>query len=200
MTSPAPRRSRSRTSRPVVLAVAAVVVIAAGAGAWLLRPGQNVEPYRTATIERGDLSRTISASGTLQALVTVQVGSQLSGQVQEVLVDFNSPVRQGQVLAVIDPSTFQSRALQASADLAAQQAALEQQRASMRQAEAELEVQRANYERSRTLAEQGWLSQSGLEQAEAAFRKAEAAIGVSRAQIAAQSARIGQARAALQTS
>ena len=195
--SSAPRRFRHKLSRPLVIAVSVAAVVAVGAGAWLLRPKTEVEPYRTAQVERGDLSRTISASGTLQALVTVQVGSQLSGQVREVLVDFNTPVKQGQVLAIVDPSTFQSRAQQSAADLAAQQAALQQQQASMRQAQAELDVQRASVERSRTLAQQGWLSQAGLEQAEGAYRKAEAALGVSRAQIAAQTARIGQARASL---
>jgi HlyD family secretion protein len=195
---PNARRLRPRFSRPVIIAIAAVLAIVAAAGAWMLRPREEAEPYRTAQVERGDLSRTISASGTLQALVTVQVGSQLSGQVKEVLVDFNSPVRQGQVLAVIDPSTFQSRAQQSAAELAAQEAALRQQQASLRQAEAELDVQRAAYERSKTLADKGWLAQAGLEQAEGAYRKAEAALAVSRAQIAAQSARIGQARASLQ--
>jgi HlyD family secretion protein len=195
--TPAPRRFRHKLSRPVVIAIALVVALAAGAGAWLLWPKPETEPYRTAAVERGDLSRTISASGSLQALVTVQVGSQLSGQVREVLVDFNTPVKKGQVLAIVDPSTFQSRVEQSAADLAAQQAALQQQQASMRQAQAELDVQRAAVERSRTLAQQGWLSQAGLEQAEGAFRKAEAALGVSRAQIAAQTARIGQSRASL---
>jgi HlyD family secretion protein len=191
-----PRR-RIRLSRPVLIGAVLALVAIVAAAAWIARPKAPAEPYRTAEIERGDLTRSVSASGTLQALVTVQVGSQLSGQIQDVLVDFNTPVKKGQVLAIVDPSTFQSRAQQATADLRAQEASLAQQQANLRQAQADLDVQRANYERSKTLTEKGWLSESALEQAEGAYKKAQAAVGVSQAQIAAQRARIGQSRAAL---
>jgi HlyD family secretion protein len=199
MTSTAspPRLRRSRLPRPVLIAAAVALVAIVALAAWLLRPKAAAEPYRTAPVERGEIVRSVSASGTLQALVTVQVGSQLSGQIKEVLVDFNTPVKKGQLLAIVDPSTYQSRAQQSSADLNAQQASLQQQQAGLRQAEAELELQRENYQRSKTLTEKGWLAQAALDQAEAAYKKAQAAIGVSRAQIGAQAARIGQSRAAL---
>lgn len=179
--------------------IAGVVTLVAimAAAAWLLWPKAEAEPYRTGPVERGEIVRSVSASGTLQALVTVQVGSQLSGQVTDVLVDFNTPVKRGQLLAVVDPSTFQSRAAQTAADLAAQRATLQQQQAGLAQAQAEVDLQKVTYERSKALTEKGFLAQSALDQAEAAYKKAEAALGVSRAQISAQQARIGQSRAAL---
>src|SRR5262245_54299733 len=71
--------------------------------------------YLTAPVERGDVSTTLSATGSLKALVTVQVGSQLSGQIADLLVDFNDEVRQGQPLAKLDPRTFESEVRQAEA-------------------------------------------------------------------------------------
>lgn len=191
------KRPRRRIPRPVTIGVAAGLVAIVALVVWFARPKAAAEPYRTAAVERGEIVRSVSASGTIQASVTVQVGSQLSGQVKEVFVDFNTPVKKGQLLAIVDPSTFQSRAAQTAADLRAQQASLGQQEANLRQAEAELELQRANYERSKTLTEKGWLAQAALDQAEAAYKKAQAAIGVSRAQIASQAARVGQSRASL---
>jgi HlyD family secretion protein len=193
----AARRPRSRLPRPVLIGAAVAIVAIVAAAAFLLRPKAAAEPYRTQAVERGEIVRSVSASGTLQALVTVQVGSQLSGQVKQVLVDFNTPVKKGQLLAIVDPSTFQSRADQSQADLNAQQASLQQQQANLANAQADLELKKANYDRSKTLTEKGWLAQSALDQAEADYKKAQAAIGVSRAAITAQSARIGQSRAAL---
>jgi len=191
---------RRKLNLPALIGAAVVMAGIAGAAVWLMRPKDAEAGYRTAEVERGDITRSVSASGTLQALVTVQVGSQLSGQIREVLVDFNSPVKKGQLLAIVDPSTFESRTAQARADLNAQEAALQQQQANLRQAEAELALQEANYERSKTLAGQGWLSQSALDQAEATFKKAAAAVGTARAQITSQQARISQSRASLAAS
>jgi HlyD family secretion protein len=195
------RLRRSRVPRPVMVGAAVAIAAIVVAAAWmLLRPKAAAEPYRTAAVERGEIVRAVSASGTLQALVTVQVGSQLSGQVKDVLVDFNTPVKKGQLLAIVDPSTYQSRAAQSAADLNAQQASLQQQQAGLTQAQADLELKRQNYERSKTLTEKGYLAQSALDQADADYKKAQAAIGVSRAQISAQAARIGQSRASLAAS
>lgn len=195
MTSTA--RARSRLPRPVMIGAGAAVIAIVAVAGFLLRPKAPAEPYRTQAVERGDIVRSVSASGTLQALVTVQVGSQLSGQVKQVLVDFNTPVKKGQLLAVVDPSTFQSRADQSQADLNAQQASLQQQQANLANSQADLELKRVTYERTKTLTEKGWMAQSALDQAEADYKKAQAAIGVSRASVSAQAARIGQSRAAL---
>ena len=75
--------------------------------------------YRVAKVERGNLTATVSASGTLSAVTTVQVGSQISGQIKETLADFNTPVKKGQLLARIDPESFELKVRQAEADLEA---------------------------------------------------------------------------------
>src|SRR5690606_6764475 len=99
--------------------------------------------------EQGDITRSVSASGTLQALVTVEVGSQISGLISAIHVDFNDQVKRGQVLAEIDPATYTSRERQAQADLSASNATLSQQQAGLAQAEAQAAVDLATYERTK---------------------------------------------------
>src|SRR5258705_6120654 len=125
--SPSPTTGRRpRLSRPwmVVLGVVALMIVAVTA--CQMRPKPVKDPYRTAAVERGSITRSVSASGSLQALVTVDVGSQISGQITKVLVDFNDQVKRGQVLAVLDPLTYQSRVAQGQADVQAGVAAASQ--------------------------------------------------------------------------
>jgi HlyD family secretion protein len=187
--------------RPVLigLAVVASLLLLMG-GCQLLKPKPKVDPYRFAAIERGDVTKTVSASGNVQALVTVQVGSQLSGLVSQVLVDFNSSVSKGDVLAVIDAKTYASRVNQGTADLGAVTAALAQQRAGLEQAKAQNEVDQAAYRRVKSLSEQGFASGQALDQATAAVKRSEAGVALARAQIAAQSARVEQSKASLEAS
>ena len=106
----------------IALALAAVALMGGG-WYWLdSRNGDGQVRYRTAKVERGALSAVVVASGTLNATTTVQVGSQISGQVQRVLVDFNDTVRRGQVLAVIEVKTRGQYADAAASILPAQQA------------------------------------------------------------------------------
>src|SRR5947209_2418411 len=73
--------------------------------------------YFTAQVERGDIRNVVQATGTINAVTTVQVGSQVSGTISKLYADFNSPVKKGQVIAQIDPSLFEGALLQAKADL-----------------------------------------------------------------------------------
>ena len=107
----------------VVPAVAAVALLAGGIGWWTLGRGPDVS-YRTAKIERGPLQATVSASGTVNPVTQVSVGTQVSGQIKELYVDFNSEVKAGQLIALIDPETFEYRVRQAQADVDAAQAAV----------------------------------------------------------------------------
>src|SRR5690606_28723781 len=134
-------------------------------------------------------TRSVSASGVLEPLVTVDVGSQISGLIREVYVDFNDEVRRGQVLAVIDPQTYESRVAQGRAEIEAGTAALATSEANVREAEARLEVARADYNRKRTLVEQNIYAPSVLEQAEATYKQAQAAVASAKAQVAQQRAR-----------
>lgn len=178
-----PRR-RGRLPRPLVYALSAVVVLVAAFAGWqVLKPRAPKDPYRTEAVTQGDITKSVSASGSLQALVTVDVGSQISGQIQQVFVDFNDRVRKGQVLATLDPQTYVSRLRQGQAEIQAQQA-------QVAQADARVAEARAAYNRSKALFDQGIVAPAALETAQATLKSAQAS---------AQAARAGvtQARAAL---
>src|ERR1700752_4826177 len=81
--------------------------------------------YQTATVTKGAITQLVTATGTLNPVVNVQVGSQVSGNIQKLFVDFNSQVKSGQVVAQIDPALFQAAVTQAEGDLASAQAAPE---------------------------------------------------------------------------
>src|SRR5215470_1811273 len=102
------------------------------------------DPYRTGKVDRGSITRVVSATGTLQPIVSANVGSLVSAPVKELLVDFNSRVTAGQVLARLDPTTFQQRIAQAQAGLA--------------QAQAQAAVADADYQRYERLNTAGFAS------------------------------------------
>ena len=108
--------------------LAMVALAALGGTAWFRQraDGKEAPAYRTATVTRGSLKSTVSATGTLQAVRTVQVGTQASGQISQILVDFNDHVRKGQLLARIDPTLQQQAVEDAQAQLERAQATLKQ--------------------------------------------------------------------------
>jgi len=138
--------NRSAT-RPRLLSLV-LVAIAIGAGVWGYLYAQsrgNAPRYRFARVERGPLIAAVSASGTVNAVITVLVGSQVSGQIKELYVDFNSVVRKGQVIALIDPEIFEARMTQAQADLDSAHAAVLNQQAQVERARADVESARAAF-------------------------------------------------------
>jgi HlyD family secretion protein len=186
--TPTSSRSAKRKLRlsPALLGVAGVLTaVVIGAVFFLTRPSEPKDPYRTDAVSRGGITKAVSASGALEALVTVEVGSQISGQIREVRVDFNDEVKAGQVLAVLDPQTYESRVAQGQAEIASGEATLAQARA-------DLAASEADYRRKQTLVEKGFNSPATLETSEAAFKRASAAV-------AAAQARIAQSRAALRS-
>jgi HlyD family secretion protein len=118
--------------------VAAIGMSVPGVRTGLSGRGRPDVTYLTAAVERGDVRTTLSATGTLRALVTVEVGSQLSGQVSDVLVDFNDEVRQGEPLARLDPRTFASEVRGAEAGLDVARADVLKQRAELQAAAAKI--------------------------------------------------------------
>ena len=174
----------ARRRRPSWLAPAAIgLALLSGLGWWWSRRDAASEEsaYRTTQVERGDIRVAISATGTLSAISTVTVGSQVSGQVTEVRVDFNSPVRKGDVLARIDPSTYETQIAQGAAQIAGANAQLAQAQAALRNA-------RADYARKAELGRQQLVSRGDVDQARAALQQAQAQVGVAQAQIRSQSA------------
>lgn len=186
----------------------------ATAALWLWQPWQDKTPapqYRLGKAESGKLSAAVSASGTLGARVTVQVGSQVSGQIEALMVDFNSPVKKGQIIARLDPATFETRVAQAQADLRAADSAAQVARDNLAVRQAELAKARIalddagrNLERKKALVAQQFLSPAELDSAQAAFdtareqvRSAEAGLRVSTAQVANADALVAQRQAVL---
>ncbi len=179
MTSRPPARRRF----PIGI-VAALVAVAVVAGGWFFLKGRKdagESAWRTVEVEQGDIRVAISATGTLSAISTVVVGSQISGQVTEVLVDFNDKVERGQVIAKIDPSSYQAQIEQGSAQIASARASLAQAQASLRNAE-------LDYRRKAELGERQLVSRSDIDLARAALEQARAQVNSAQAQINQQTA------------
>ncbi|MGZ3438333.1 MAG: efflux RND transporter periplasmic adaptor subunit [Polyangia bacterium] len=169
--------------------VAAVIVLAAGAALYFFL--HNRKPaavhYETAKVTRGNITARVTATGTLSALVTVQVGSQVSGRISQINVDFNSPVKKGQVVARIDPQMFAAAMENAKANVAAAEGQLAQSKANAKNAE----LQR---ERSRKLREQNLVAQADLDTAEATADAAAANVKMQEGQLAQARAQMHQAQ------
>ena len=149
--------------RIILLGVATLVVLLAFFAFRRCR-GNGPDEYQTAVVTRGAITQAVSATGTLNPVVNVQVGSQISGNIQKLLVDFNSPVKAGQVVAEIDPAVFQAAVMQAQGDLDNARAALEL--AQLTQKRMEELVQKQNS------------SQSELDQANATLHQAESNVKI----------------------
>lgn len=194
--------------------IALAVLLAATAALWFWQPwntAADTPAYRLGKVERGSLSAAVSASGTLAASVTVQVGSQVSGQINELMADFNSEVQAGQVIARLDPASFESRVAQAEADLLSAQGGVEVARgnvaarqAETKRAEVALDDARRNLERKQGLVAQGFISPAELDTAQAAFGSARESLALARAngdvsvaQLKSSQAQVAQRQAAL---
>jgi len=153
----------------------------------------------TASVQSGDVSRIVSASGSVRALTTVEVGSQVSGQITELLADFNTEVEAGQIIARIDPQTFESRVESASADVQSARASLAVQQANIASAEATFAQAEKNYARQKALYEADAVAQSTLEDNERALAVARANLEVSRAQLKSANASLSQRMASLRS-
>ncbi|NUO74997.1 MAG: efflux RND transporter periplasmic adaptor subunit, partial [Lysobacter sp.] len=180
------RKSSPWIRRAVVAAV--LLALAGGGYVYYNRSSAEAEAsaYRTAKAERGDIRVAISATGALAAISTVDVGSQISGQVTDVLVDFNDRVTKGQVIAKIDPSTYQAQIAQGSAQVTSARASLATAQATLRNAE-------LDFQRKSALVERQLVARSDADLARAARDQA-------RAQVSAAEAQIHQQIASTQTS
>src|SRR5947209_8048960 len=168
----------SAKKRLTVVTLAAVLV--AGAGFWFWGNNASAAEYMTAKVERGNLRNTVTATGTLQAVTTVQVGSQASGTISALYADFNSKVKKGQLIAQLDPSISQAQVGQARANLEQAKAQLQQARAAVAQSHAGVAVSRAGISdaRARALA-----ATSTTQNQQAGVSAAEANVAVLKAQL-----------------
>src|SRR5713101_5381598 len=177
-----------------------LVLAATASGAWFYAQSRGSTPrFRTAKLERGPLTATVSATGTLNAVVTVQVGSQVSGQIKELFADFNSQVKRNQLVARIDPEKFQAAVAQGKAqvDPANAQAALAVAKAQTAKAQVAVLDSRRTLARNTDLRKRGLIAQADEDTAQAAYDSAVAQAESAKAQEDAQVSQIRSAEAQL---
>lgn len=201
--------------RKLLITLLVLLLGAAAAVGYVYYMGGQPPPlYLTTRVERGRIAATVNATGTVNAVVTVQVGSQISGVIQKLFADFNSPVQEGQIIVQIDPAPFEARASQARANLASTRAAVQVAQATVDNSKAAIETARANaasakanvekakvsltdarrtLERSRELLRQSLIAQSDLDTAQTAHDSAVSQLKLSEAQ---HEAALGQLKSA----
>ncbi len=192
--------------RTLISMFVAAAALAGGGWWWYSKNQAAAQPQlRTGKIERGTLTATVAASGTLAATVQVQVSSQVSGQIREVLADFNSDVKKGQVLARIDPETFEYRVRQAEADVEAARAQVGVQQATVMARKSDLarniinrDEARRDFDRKTELVERNFISIVERDKAAAVFRALEQDVASSQAQIELAEAQVRNARSTVQ--
>jgi HlyD family secretion protein len=178
------------------LIVAGVVVVAGMLGIYALKRSPGVQHF-TAKVERGEIHDVVEATGTINSVITVQVGSQVSGTIAKLNVDFNSRVRKGDVVALIDPALFKGALLQATADLENAKANVEGARANLEKAKAALVQTKADYDRAVGLTKEGVTSQQQLDLAKSNFDAANASVDAAAANITQAQAQVEQKKAAV---
>ena len=161
---------KPRSSRAIVALVLLIVAAGAGYYFWLRMETPNpAERYRTATLVRGDLTQMASANGTLNPVMLVTVGTQVSGTVKKWYADFNDHVKQGQILLELDPALYQAQVRQSEASLAS--------------AQSQLKLAQANDERARDLFKQQYVTRQDLDTSDQAAAAARAQVALARAQL-----------------
>jgi HlyD family secretion protein len=184
----------SSTIKSKGMAALGLLLVVGFVAAFSLRGGDQVR-YLTAKVERGDIRDEVEATGVVTAVVTVQVGSQVSGTIAKLNADFNSRVHRGDVVALIDPALFEGALQQANADLQNAKANVAAVAANLEKAQATLVQTQADYKRQSALAQSGAQSQQTVELAKANFDVAKSSITAAKAAIAQARAQVEQKQA-----
>jgi HlyD family secretion protein len=171
-------------------AAASIVLIGVIAAFGIARKEQ--AQYFTAKVERGDVRDVVESTGTINAVTTVLVGSQISGRIARLRADFNSIVRKGQVIAEIDPALFRGALLQADADLKSAEVNVVAARANLDKAKASLVQTKADYERAAILAKQDSIAMQAVDLSKAAYDSAAATVAASIAAVQQAEAQVDQ--------
>ena len=191
----------NKTKRNLALIV---VVAAALVAVYLFSNGENgngssAVTIETAEIDRGNITRSVATSGAVRPLITVEVGSQLSGQIAEIYADFNTEVVKDQVIALIDAQTFETRVLQSQADLKVAESNIVVQQAGVTRARANLRRAQMEYERAEPLRDKGTLSASEYDTSLAGFESAKADLTMAQAQLQNARSALEQRKASLES-
>jgi HlyD family secretion protein len=186
----------SHSRRRWIIGGGLVALIAIIAAFSLRRTDQT--QYLTSAVQRGEIRDAVDATGTVNAVVTVLVGSQVSGTIARLNVDFNSRVHKGDVIAVIDPSLLQATLLQATADLENAKANVAAAEAGLKKANAVLAQTRADFDRATALAKTNAGTQQELDLARANYESAKASVDAADAGVAQAKAQVSQKTAAVE--
>ena len=174
-----------------------VAAVGAGVGAYYIKRGGPDVQIQTSPITRGDIVDTVGATGTLQAVTTVQVGSQVSGNISWLGADFNSIVKKGQTIARLDPSLFQAQLEQSKANLAQARANLAKAQSDLERMRVQLTDAQQKYTRAQELAARSLLPQSDLDAAKIAVDSAQASLAAQQATVNQATASVAQSQASV---
>src|ERR1700681_878599 len=177
--------------------ILAGIVVVAGLFVTLGLNRSTQAQHFAAKVERGEIRDVVEATGTINSVITVQVGSQVSGTIAKLNADFNSRVHKGDVVALIDPALFNGALLQATADLENAKANLEAARANLEKARAGLVQTKADYDRAVGLTRDGVMSQQQLDLAKSHYDAPNASVGAAAANITQAQAQVEQKKAAV---
>jgi len=183
-----------------IIAAVVLVIIASTAAVVYTRRNRTEIQVQTTPLTRGDIVDTVGATGTLQAVTTVQVGSQVSGNIQWLGADFNSIVKQGQVIARLDPSLFDAQLQQVEANLTQSRANLTRARSDLDQRRVALADAQQKYKRAEELASKQLLATSELDSAKVAVDSAAAAVASQQASVTQAQAAVTQSEASVNQS
>jgi HlyD family secretion protein len=160
-----------------LLIAAAILIVAGIAAFFVFGQGNSEMQFKTVKIIKGDIEAAVSATGTVNAVINVNVGTQVSGTIKKLFADFNSPVKKDQLIALIDPATFEAQVDQAKANLLSARANLEK-------ADATLADTKRTMNRNRELFSKNLIARSELDTAETNYDVAASQVSVSKAQVA----------------
>ena len=193
--SPLPKLLQGRRKLWLLLA-AAVCALSVLVGTRLLNRGDRLT-HLTAKVQQGEIRDVVDATGTVNAVITVQVGSQVSGTIAKLNADFNSRVKKGDVVALIDPQLFDGVLKQAVADLENAKANVLAADANVVKARATLDQTKADYERAQSMVKDGVGTQQALDQAKAGYESAKASVDAAMANVTQAKAQVSQKDAAV---
>lgn len=191
--------NKTKMSRLSLLLLGCAVLAVAGGAWWWYSQRQAAQEvqYRSGKIERGPLQATVAASGTVNPVSQVSVGTQVSGQIKDLYVDFNAEVKAGQLLAMLDPETFEYRVRSAQADVDAARAAALTQQASLAKARVDAEEAQRDYERKAQLVAQQFIAAAEADKARALARSAFESTKIVAAQLQSAQANVSQRESVL---
>ncbi len=174
-------------NKKLVVATLVFALLAGGGWYWWSNRQTEAPAFRTAKVERGPITATVSSTGTLNPVTSVQVGTQVSGQIQQLFVDFNSPVKKGELIARIDPETFTYRLRQAEADL-------ESARSSVGRSQVAQVIADRDLKRTKELVSRNFVSPAELDRAQSTFDLAAAEVRTAQAVVQQRAAQVATAR------